>query len=189
MSYDSLPNRDQDPVLTLYAHYFLAAELMRSNYENLESKRNQWGHLSQNEAVNQCVYFSTWIGFLGVICEGFKKVGIRSLLQQNRPEDFRELIPKSDAIGRAIRQHAEHLREFRNNVFHLRDDIGAVERFFANGAVRLTWAEELQTAFDEFFSEYRILCEVHYVVHGRTSEMQMGRRRHKQGAGDRKSVA
>jgi hypothetical protein len=70
-----------------------------------------------------------------------------------------------------IKRHADQLRKFRNNVFHLRDDVGVIERFFANGPVRLRWAEELHTAFGDLFSEYRILCEVHYIMHDRTIEM------------------
>lgn len=182
MQHDSLPYQDHDPVLTLYAHYFLAAKLIRSNYEKLESKPEQRGRLSQSESVYQRIYFCSWLGFLGVTCEGFKKLNVRTLLQNNRPHDFHELIPESDALGRAIRQHADPLREFRNNVFHLRDDIGAEERFFARGAERLAWAEELQLAFDEFFSQYRILCEVHYIVHGRTSEGELMRSRRKTSA-------
>jgi len=169
--HDNLPNRDQDPVLTLYAHYFLAAELMRSNYAKLQSKLKQRGRLSRNDIVDQGIYFSTWLGFLGVTCEGFRKLRFRLLLHDNRPEDFRELIPKSDWIGGMIKQHADPLREFRNNVFHLRDDIGAIERFFANGSVYLRWAEELHTAFGDLFSKYRILCEVHYIIHNRKIEM------------------
>jgi hypothetical protein len=167
---DSLPNRDQDAVLTLYAHYFLAAELMRSNCLKLESKLKQRGRLSRKDTVEQGIYAGTWLGFLAVTCEGFKKLRFHLLLQENRPEEFRELIPKSDAIGKVIKQHADPLREFRNHIFHLRDDAGAIERFFAKGSVRLIWAKELHSAFGEFFSEYRVLCFVHYMTHDRTSE-------------------
>lgn len=167
----SLPNRDQDPVLTLYAHYFLAAELMRSNCSKLQSKLKRRGRLSRKDTVEQGIYVGTWLGFLGVTCEGFRKLKFRLLLQESRPEDFRELIPKSDAIGRMIKQHADPLREFRNSVFHLRDDVGAIEQFFDNGSVHLRWAKELHAAFGDLFSEYRILCEVHYMIHNRTIEM------------------
>jgi hypothetical protein len=169
--HDSLPNRDQDPVLTLYAHYFLAAELMRSNYVKLKSKFKQHGRLSRKDTVDYGIYFCTWLGFLGVTCEGFRKLSFRLLLQNNRPEDFRELIPKSDWIGGMIKQHADTLREFRNNVFHLRDDIGPIERFLANESVLLKWAEDLHTAFRDLFSGYRVLCEVHYIMYNCKIEM------------------
>lgn len=103
LSNDSLPSQDHDPVLTLYAHYFLAADLMRSNYEKLEPKRKQRGRLSENENVNQGIYICTWLGLLGVTCEGFKKLRIPSLLETNRPDNFHELIPKTYAIGRSIK--------------------------------------------------------------------------------------
>jgi|TARA_A100001518_G_C1220056_1_gene63949 hypothetical protein len=161
----------------LYSHYFLAADLMRNNYVKLKNKWRNHGYLSQDDTVAQGIYFSSWLGFLGVTCEGYKKLKMRILLQGNRPEAFRELIPKSDEIGRVMKQHSDPLRGFRNNVFHLRDDIEAMQRFFANGAVRLVWAEGLHAAIAEFFSMYRVLCEVHYVMHGRASEMQMGQNR------------
>jgi hypothetical protein len=169
----SLPHRDHDPVLTLYAHYFLAAELMRANYLRLGAKRKKRGKLSQNDAVDWTIYLTTWLGFLHVTCEGFKKIKMRLLLQNERPGDFRDLIPKSDAIGKAVKRHADPLRDVRNNVFHLRDDAAAVEKFFGDRARRLTWAEELHAAFAKFFSDYRVLCEGHYIMNDRTSESQL----------------
>ncbi len=103
--------------------------------------------------VHEAIYFFTWLGFLGVTCEGFKKIGMRLLLQNERPDQFRELIPKSDEIGRAMKRHSDPLREVRNNVFHLRDDTEAIKRFFADEAGRLAWAEELHKKFVQFFSD------------------------------------
>lgn len=175
--YDNLPHRDEDSVLTLYAHYFLVAELMRKNFTKLRAKLEQRGHLSQNDSVDLRIYACTWLGFLGVICEGFKKLNIRLLLLEARPLDFRELIPRSDEIGKAIKQHADPLREFRNSIFHLRSDVAASRKFFENKTSRIKWAEELHVDFRAFFSEYRILCEFHYAMSGRTSEMQADRSR------------
>jgi hypothetical protein len=168
---DDLPRQDQDPVLVLYAHYFLAADLMQENYKNLDNKWEKRGRLSRNDNVKLGIYLSSWLGFLGVTCEGFNKLRMRLLLQENRPERFRKLISKSDSIGSMLKQHSDSLREFRNNVFHLRKDVEAIQQFFAKDAERLQWAGEIHTAIAEFFSDYRILCEVHYVIHGRRSEM------------------
>lgn len=173
MLHKTLPHRDCDPVLTLYAHYFLAADLMRTNFEKSEAKWKQRGRLSRNDAVNQSIYFCTWLGFLGVTCESFRKLGLRLLLQENRPKEFCELTPKVDEIGKAMKQNFDSLRKFRNSVFHLRYDTGEMERFLSKKVERLIWAEELHTAFKEFFSNYRILCQVHYVIHERTSEIDM----------------
>lgn len=173
MLHDTLPHRDHDPVLTLYAHYFLAAELMRTNYAKLSTQRKQRGRLSRKGDVNLSIYFCSWLGFLAVTCEGFKKLQVRLLLQKNRPEDFCELVPKSDGIGRTIKQHFDPLREFRNSVFHLRDDTGSINRFFTQKVGRLLWAEKLHADFVDFFSDYRVLCEVHYVLKDRTSEIRM----------------
>ncbi len=166
-----LPHRDKDAVLTLYAHYFLASELMLKNYKKLIAKRNQRSRLSQNDEVQLSIYFCTWLGFLAVTAEGFKKLGIRRLVKDARPPDFVELIPKADELGKLLKKHDDALRKFRNNVFHLRESVEEIERFFYEQPNRLEWAEVLQAAFNKFFSAYRVLCQVHYVIENRKEEM------------------
>ncbi|MEX0161698.1 hypothetical protein MRBLPD1_000152 [Pseudomonas brassicacearum] len=172
---DSLPSPDQDPVLTLYAHYFLAADLMHDNYVKLDNKWKKYSYLNQNDKSKLGIYLSSWLGFLGVTCEGFRKLRLRLLLQENRPKEFHELISKCDEIGNMMKRHSDPLREFRNNVFHLRDDVEAINRFFSCGTDRLPWAGELHAAIAELLSQYRILCDVHYLMHDRKSESQLGR--------------
>ncbi|HZG37202.1 MAG TPA: hypothetical protein VEZ50_00855 [Nodosilinea sp.] len=167
----NLPTRDKDEVLTLYAHYFLAAELMLKNYNKLFAKWNHSSRISQNDRVQLSIYFCTWIGFLGVTAEGFKKLAVRKLIQDARPPDFMELVPQSDELGRLLKKHDDALRKFRNNVFHLRESPEEIERFFYDQPNRLEWAEELQAAFEQFFSNYRILCQVHYVIENRNEDM------------------
>ncbi|SEJ07881.1 hypothetical protein SAMN04244579_03046, partial [Azotobacter beijerinckii] len=177
---DVLPLRDEDPVLTLYAHSFLAADLMRTEYEKLNDKLIKLNRLSQDNNIKLGVYLSSWLGYLRVTCEGFENLKMRLLLQNDRPVDFRELISKSDEIGRVMKDHRTPLREFRNNVFHPRSNIEAIRKFFTYEAERLPWAHKLHAAFAEFFSKYRIFCEVHYMIHGRRNEMITGRKRPKQ---------
>ena len=62
----TLPRRDTDKVLTLYAHYFLAGELMLKNFRKLDAKGNQGGRLSQKDRYQLPIYFFTWLGFLAV---------------------------------------------------------------------------------------------------------------------------
>lgn len=174
---DTLPSQDQDPILTLYTHYFLAADLMRSNYVKLDRKWAKYNQLSQGDKMKLGIYLCSWLGFLGVTCEGFKKLRMRPLLQESRPERFLKLISKCNDIGKMMKRHSDPLREFRNNVFHLRDDVGAINQFFAYDAERLPWASELHAAIGEFFSAYRIQCEVHYLLNDRRSESQLGRMR------------
>lgn len=145
---------------------------MHSNYRKLVSKRNLRGRLGKNDQVNQGIYFCTWLGYLAVTCEGFTKLKMRVLLQENRPEDFRELIPKSDELGKVMKQHSDSLRKFRNDVFHLREDADELLQFLTKRDLRLEWAEKFHAAFSDFFSAYRVLCLVHYAMHGRTGEMQ-----------------
>jgi hypothetical protein len=167
----ALPQRNEDAVLTLYTHYFLAGKLMLKNYKNLGEKWNKRSRLSQKDGIQLSVYFCTWLGFLGVTAEGFKKLAIRRMIQDSRPPEFVELIPRADELGKLLKKHDDALRKFRNNVFHLRENTAEIERFFHEKPDRLEWAEELQAAFDHFFSNYRILCQVHYVIENRKEEI------------------
>lgn len=166
-----LPHRDKDAVLTLYAHYFLASELMLKNYKKLIAKWNQRNRLSQNDRVQLSIYFCIWLGLLAVTAEGFKKQGIRRLVQDARPPEIVELIPKADELGKLLKKHDDALRKFRNNVFHLRESTEEIERFFHERPNRLEWAEELQAVFGQFFSTYRILCQVHYAIKSRKEDL------------------
>lgn len=174
---DALPHRDQDEILTLSVHTFGAAELMRKNHEKLTIKWRANQHLSRSESANLRHYFIAWIGFLAVTCEGFKNQGIRQSLEKNRPENFKELIPKYNAIGKLLKPHQDALREFRNNVFHLRTDISAILRFALDDGGRLKWAEEIHSALDDFFTNYGAMCEVHYLMNDRRKESQIGKKR------------
>lgn len=171
MEHGILPPRDKDEVLRLYAHYFLAADLMLKNYKKLNTKWNQRNRLSQNDRVQLSIYFCTWLGFLAVTAEGFKKLAFRKLLQHARPPDFVELIPPADELGKLLKKHDDALRKFRNNVFHLRESLEEMEHFFRERPNRLEWAEELQEAFDKFFSTYRVLCQVQYLIENRDDEL------------------
>ncbi|WP_296661731.1 hypothetical protein [Paraburkholderia sp.] len=170
---DLLPHRDMDRVHVLYAHYFLAADLMRSHYAKLRDKWDSRNQISQNNRVNFGIYFCSWLGFLGVTSEGFRDLNLRLLLQRERPASFAELTNKSDEIGKIMKKHEDPLRKFRNDVFHLRKNSDGMTKFLSGEVNRLEWAEELHEKFSEFFSEYRILCEVHYILNGRNSESQL----------------
>lgn len=170
---DSLPHHDQDEVLCVYAHSFLAADLMRENYKKLLSKLEKSKDLSQEDEVNFRIYFSSWLGYLHATCEGFDKLSMWVLLTKSRPASFLETIPKWQEVARLINLHKTPLRNFRNNVFHVRADIKPIMQFAADDAGRLSWAGELHLAVTEFFSMYRILCEVHYLTHDRLNESQL----------------
>lgn len=170
---DSLPSRNQDRVLALYIHYFETADFMFKNYDKLSKKLYKSGKLNQYDKSDMRIYLSTWLGFLGVVCEGVKKLKIRILLGNERPESFKELIPASDAIGKLMKEHSDSLRMFRNNVFHLRENTEFVRHFFDDKVERLVWARELHMALSGFFSEYRVCCEVHYVKNGRKGESDL----------------
>lgn len=167
---DKLPNRNQDRVLVLLTHYFQSAELMFKNYEKIRQKSHINGHLSERDEIDLRIYLSTWLGFLGVVCEGVRKLNLRILLNNERPDDFKELLPISNNIGRLMKEHADSLRTFRNNVFHLRENTEYVYDFFDVNFERLPWARELHMALSDFFIQYRIHCEVHYVINGRKGE-------------------
>lgn len=172
---DNLPPRNLDIVMVLHSHYFQAAELMLENYDNLYKKWKKDNSLSHRKVVDLRIYMSSWLGFLAVTCEGFEGLAMHRLLRDSRPAAFEELIPKSDAVGKIIKRHRNPLRELRNKTFHLRENPQAIRRFFAPDANRLPWARELHDAFTDFFSDYRVYCEVHYSSNGRRGELRVTR--------------
>lgn len=170
---DLLPHYDQDEVVALNVHSFLAADLMRENYRKLSRKLNKNKYLGQKDEVEFRIYFSTWLGFLYATCESFLKPNMSKLLKDCRPSSFGELVPQSEEITRKIKAHWDTLRKFRNNVFHTRKEVMTILLFAADEDDRLCWANELHAAFAGFFSMYRILCEEHYLTHDRFDESQI----------------
>lgn len=168
----ALPHRDSDTILTLYAHYFLAADLMLRKYKELNNKRSKAGRLSMNKEKEETVFFFSWLGFLGVTCEGFNKARIFVTLRDCRPDKFNEMLQLCGELGRMIREHDDALRKVRNNIFHLRDSTDDLREFILGGGPvrRTTWAEQLHEKFAEFFSDYRTTCEVYYLLEDRRDE-------------------
>ncbi|ROP63081.1 hypothetical protein EDF81_1602 [Enterobacter sp. BIGb0383] len=173
---DILPGRNHDHVFVLQSHYFQAAELMLKNHQKLNDKWQRNDRLNQREMIDNGIYLSTWLGFLAVTCEGFRKLNMRILLQIERPEEFKELVSISDKVGRLMKQHADALRKFRNDVFHLRESQEVIRGFFDRDSIRLDWAHELHVALRDFFSAYRIKCEVYYIMHDRKGESCFGKK-------------
>lgn len=171
--HDILPTRNQDPVLVLQSHYFQSAELMLENYNKLSRKFNKIGRLSRREEIEMRIYLTTWLGFLGVVCEGVRKLKIHILLGSERPDIFKELLPLSDKIGQQMKEHSDSLRKFRNNVFHLRENTKLVRDFFDKRLDRIQWALELHMTLSKFFSQYKISCEIHYLRNGRKGECDL----------------
>ena len=174
---DILPSRNHDRVLTLQIHYFETADLMFKNYNKLNQKMKKNDHLNHREQFDMGIYFSTWLGFLGVVCEGFRKLNMRVLIEKERPANFKELLTTSDDIGKLMKEHSDSLRIFRNNVFHLRENAGFIRQFFNKKVERLAWARELHVALSDFFSQYRVLCEVHYIINRRKGESGLIKRK------------
>lgn len=174
---DMLPCRNHDRVLTLQIHYFETAELMFRNYNKLNQKMKKNGHLSQREEFDTRIYFSAWLGFLGVVCEGFRKLNIRVLLENDRPASFKDLLPISDSIRKLMKEHSDPLRIYRNNIFHLRENTEFIRHFFDTEVERLSWARELHLLLAKFFSQYRVCCEVHYVFNGRKGESDLTKKK------------
>ncbi|HDX9115652.1 DUF6896 domain-containing protein [Klebsiella michiganensis] len=170
---DILPSRNQDPILVLQSHYFQSAELMLENYNKLSRKLDKIGRLSRREEIDMRIYLTTWLGFLGVVCEGVRKLKIHILLGSERPESFKKILPISDNIGQLMKEHSDSLRKFRNNVFHLRENTELVRDFFDKRFDRIQWAFELHITISEFFSQYKTSCEVHYLMNGRKGECDL----------------
>lgn len=166
----TLPHRDEDAVMTLYVHCFLSADLMLKNYKKLSARWDKDGRISKSRYIDFRIYVTTWLGYLAVTAEGFKKLGMRRLLEGSRPNEFEDVIEQANTVGRMLKEHDDALRKFRNNIFHLRDDSNEVMRFFYEKPGRLAWAEELHSAFRKFFSGYRVSFFVHCLRNQRSDE-------------------
>lgn len=168
-----LPHANRDSVSTLSTQCFDSASIMLDHYEAIDRRREKNQKLGQNDRVKFRVYLMSWLGYLQVTIEGFAKLNIRRLLQHKRSPEFLELMPNCDEIGRLQKRHADDLRVLRNDIFHLRTDNEAIRSFFTDGGERMKWAKELHDAFESFFSKYRVLSEVHRVLHGRLGESEI----------------
>ncbi|MDQ2150960.1 hypothetical protein RBI22_19865 [Alcaligenaceae bacterium C4P045] len=171
---DRLPHQDYDMILTLYAQCLLSAKVMRSDYKKIVSLSEKKGKLSQAKQLNLRVYGKSWLAYLLATCEGFKKINVRKTLIESRPAEFLELLPKCDRVGSLIKKHYDALREFRNNVFHVQSSSSPIIKFFDDDSTRLDWAETVHDALEDFCSDYRVLCEVHYAEKGRIGEGSIG---------------
>lgn len=174
----TLPHKDNDKILTLHSHYFYYSDLMFVNYNKIDRKIKEKRKLSINNEIERSIYFLSWLGFLAVTCEGFKKLKIRLVISKERPESFEEIIETVDFLNKYININYDELRKLRNSVFHLRDSTNDIKKFFSHHD-KLYWAISLHQKFKSFFSEYRILCEVEYLTSNRLEESDI--RRHNLG--------
>jgi hypothetical protein len=172
---DLLPHRDADKVLVLNVHYFYAADLMLTQYDALVDKRTKKETVAYDEKLKSKIYMDSWLGFLAVTCEGYKKLNLYRLLHNERPLDFQELLPMANDLSSSLKKHYDHLRKYRNNVFHLRDSVDDTLAFLSRDAGRLAWARSIHAGLKDFFSNYRVCCESHYIMNGRESESSFPR--------------
>lgn len=169
----SLPHRTRDSVLTLSSQCFDSANLMFKHYEAVSRLVTKEKKLSSSNKLKFRVYTLSWLGYLHTTADGFRGLNMRLLLENKRPESFLELLAKCDELGRLEKRHADDLRILRNDIFHLRTDDKAIRQFFSDDGERIEWAKELHVAFASFFSDYKILAEVHYVYSGRLGESRV----------------
>lgn len=174
---DLLPHREQDKVLTLQIHYFYAANLMLKHYDALIKQWNKNKKLSRTDEIKFRIYMSSWLGFLAVTCEGYKKLNMHRLLNEERPNEYQELISKCNALNSVINKNYDDLRKFRNNVFHLRTSINDTIAFLSPSSDRLSWARQIHKNLESFFSDYRVLCECYYMLNGRENESEFGQKK------------
>lgn len=70
------------------------------------------------------------------------------------------------------RQRSPELKLYRSATFHYQKDLEKHRSFlFADGS--LVWALELQFQLQDFFSTYRVNCEVIYMLEGRMEESEI----------------
>lgn len=168
-----LPHVSRDSVRTLSAQCFESASLMLDHYEALNRRLSRGQKLGRGDRVKFRVYLMSWLGYLRATVEGFMKSRVRLLLQKKRPAEFLELLPICNEIGALEKRYADDLRVLRNDTFHLRTDNDAISKFFSDDGARMDWTKELHEALGAFFSNYRVLSEVHLVRHGRLGESEI----------------
>lgn len=170
-----LPNIGIDSINRLYSSCHLSADLMRENYIKLHNKMESCGLLSINEKVEFRIYFLTWIGYLKETSEGFEKLNIRNLIIKKRPDYFNELIPIFDAINSVYSKIRKRIVQLRNDIFHFKKNNESIDNFFSEGVDILEQCNYLHKSNENFFSTYRILCEVHYFKNNRINESQINK--------------
>lgn len=169
----ALPHKTRDSVLTLASQCFESADLMLRHYEEINQLLEKEKKLNNANGIKFRVYLLSWLGYLHTTADGFKSLNMRLLLQKKRPAGFLELVAKCNELGKLEKRHANELRELRNNIFHLRTNDKAISHFFSEEGKRIEWARGLHAAFSSFFSDYRIIAEVHYLCSGRLGESQI----------------
>lgn len=169
----ALPHWTRDSVLMLSSQCFDSANLMFEHYEAVKRLLTKEQKLSSANRLKFRVYLLSWLGYLHTTTEGFRDLRMRLLLLNKRPKSFLKLIAKCDEIGKLQKRHADDLRILRNDTFHLRADNEAIRQFFSDDGKRMEWARRLHAAFASFFSDYRVLAEVHYLCSGRFGESQI----------------
>lgn len=169
----ALPHWTRDSVLMLSSQCFDSANLMFEHYEAVNRLLTKEQKLSSANRLKFRVYLLSWLGYLHTTAKGFKDLRMRFLLQNKRPASFLALTAKCDELSKLETRHTNDLRVLRNNIFHLRTDNEAIRQFFSDDGERMEWARGLHAAFASFFSDYRVLAEVHYLCSGRFGESQI----------------
>jgi hypothetical protein len=134
-------------------------------------KKAQIKKLSEKDTVDRRSLLYYWLSSLFVVIEGFVELDVPALLRC-RPSNFEEIVDRAKLVLDHARQRSPELKLYRSATFHYQKDSEKHRSFlFADGS--LVWALELQFQLQDFFSAYRVNCEVIYMLEGRMEESEI----------------
>lgn len=173
-----LPHIDDDPIMRLYAHYFLHSEFILECAKDIERKtrKNKTSKVKSDTACKYSSLMTQWLATLYVVVDGFDEIKIEEELFMRpktingKPSGFQEITDKSNYIKSIYCIHKDDLRIFRNGVFHFQKNSSKLTQLFDANRGIILWAEDLHAQFRDFFSEYRIVCSVYCAINGRREE-------------------
>ena len=112
---------------------------IRDSYINKSSEQANWlEDLAADGGWHEFkAYMSHWLSCLYVVSEGAREIGIDEIF-----------------LNELIDLHIENLRIYRNATFHFQRVPSKHAQFHDSAANRLNWAEDVHSAFEEFFGNY-----------------------------------
>jgi hypothetical protein len=167
----SLPHRDLDPVMRLFAHYFEPATLMLEQFLKLDEKAAIGKGLPRSKVLERRYFLMFWLAGLYVVMEGIETLPLGAVLA-TRPLDIPDIAERIPPLMESFAEHRNSLRLLRNAQAHYQETPKKHVQFFDDRA-RLTWAMTIHRQIAKIFSEYRIGCAVVCMIAGRKGEIDI----------------
>lgn len=173
-----LPHRDKDPIMRLYSHYFMHSDFILSCAKEVEkkAKKSKTGKVRSETLFKYVALRIHWLATLYVVIDAFEEMEFGKELLK-RPEEFSKHPTKTTGFHEILLtfnntrniylEHKDHLKKFRNGVFHFQDDARKLTQLFDSNRNIIQWAENLHKSIGVIFSEYRSARAVYCAMEGR----------------------